>query len=45
MEIHRIDREFLYNRVKLPDAAPTMTPEQVRDTYTQSVSRNGYGCD
>ena len=34
MEVHRLEREFLYNGVKLPDARPTMTPEQVRDTYT-----------
>jgi len=34
MEVHRLEREFLYNGVKLPDTTPTMTPEQVRDTYT-----------
>jgi PRTRC genetic system protein C len=34
MEVHRLEREFLYNGVKLPDTAPTMTPKQVRDTYT-----------
>jgi PRTRC genetic system protein C len=34
MEVHRLEREFLYNRVKLLDTAPTMTPEQVRDTST-----------
>jgi PRTRC genetic system protein C len=34
MEVHRLEREFLYNGVKLPDTAPTMTPEQVRDTST-----------
>jgi PRTRC genetic system protein C len=34
MEIHRLEREFLYNGVKLPDTTPTMTPEQIRDTYT-----------
>ena len=34
MEVHVLEREFLYNGVKLPDARPTMTPEQVRDTYT-----------
>jgi PRTRC genetic system protein C len=35
MEIHRLEREFLYNGVKLPDTAPTITPEQVRERYTQ----------
>jgi PRTRC genetic system protein C len=34
MEVHRLEREFLYNGVKLPDTAPTMTPEQLRDTST-----------
>ena len=34
MELYRLTREFLYNGVKLPDAAPTMTPEQVRHAYT-----------
>ena len=34
MEVHVLKREFLYNGVKLPDTTPTMTPEQVRDTYT-----------
>ena len=34
MEVHVLEREFLYNGVKLPDTTPTMTPEQVRDTYT-----------
>ncbi len=34
MEVHRMEREFLYNGVKLPDTTPTMTPEQVRGTYT-----------
>jgi PRTRC genetic system protein C len=34
MEVHRLTREFLYNGVKLPDTTPTITPEQVRDTYT-----------
>ena len=34
MEVHRLEREFVYNGVKLPDTTPTMTPEQVRDTYT-----------
>jgi PRTRC genetic system protein C len=34
MEVDRLEREFLYNGVKLPDTTPTMTPEQVRDTYT-----------
>ena len=34
MEAHRLEREFLNNGVKLPDANPTMTAEQVRDTYT-----------
>ena len=30
MEVHRLEREFLYNGVKLPDTTPTMTPEQVQ---------------
>ena len=34
MEVHVLEREFLYNGVKLPDTTPTMTPEQVRETYT-----------
>ena len=34
MEVLRLEREFLYNGVKLPDTTPTMTPEQVRETYT-----------
>jgi len=34
MEVHVLEREFLYNGVKLPDTTPTMSPEQVRDTYT-----------
>ena len=34
MEVHVLEREFLYNGLKLPDTAPTMPPEQVRDTYT-----------
>jgi PRTRC genetic system protein C len=34
MEVHRLEREFLYSGVKLPDTAPTITPEQVRETYT-----------
>ena len=34
MEVHRLEREFIYNGVKLPDTTPTMTPEQVRETYT-----------
>ena len=33
MEVHRLEREFLYNGVKLPDTSLAMTPEQVRDTY------------
>jgi PRTRC genetic system protein C len=33
MEIHRLERQFLYNGVKLPDANSAMTLEQVRDTY------------
>lgn len=33
MEVHRLEREFLYNGVKLPETSPTMTAEQVRDTY------------
>lgn len=32
MQVHRLDGEFLYNGVKLPDTSPAMTPEQVRDT-------------
>jgi PRTRC genetic system protein C len=32
-EVHRLEREFVYNGVKLPDTSPAMTPEQVRDTY------------
>ena len=35
MKVHRLEREFLYNGVKLPDTAPTITPEQVRERYTQ----------
>jgi PRTRC genetic system protein C len=34
MQVNRLEREFLYNGVKLPDTTPTMSPEQVRDTYT-----------
>jgi PRTRC genetic system protein C len=34
MEVHRLERELLYNGVKLPDNAPTITSEQVRETYT-----------
>ncbi|HWO35169.1 MAG TPA: PRTRC system protein C [Candidatus Acidoferrum sp.] len=34
MEVHRLERGFLYNGVKRPDTARTMTPEQVRGTYT-----------
>jgi len=34
MDVHWLEREFLYNGFKLPDAAPTMTAEQVRDAYT-----------
>ncbi|MBZ5666346.1 MAG: PRTRC system protein C [Acidobacteriia bacterium] len=34
MEVHVLKREFLYNGVKLPDTSPTMTPEQVKDSYT-----------
>jgi len=34
MEVRVLEREFLYNGVKLPDTNPAMTPEQVRDTYT-----------
>jgi PRTRC genetic system protein C len=34
MEVHVLEREFLYNGVNLPDTTPTMTPEQVRETYT-----------
>ena len=30
MELHRLEREFVYNGVKLHDTTPTMTPEQVR---------------
>ena len=33
MEVHRLEREFFYNGVKLPDTSPAMTPEQVRDAY------------
>lgn len=33
MEVHRLEREFVYNGVKLPETSPAMTPEQVRDTY------------
>jgi len=33
MEVHRLEREFVYNGVKLPDTGPAMSPEQVRDTY------------
>ena len=28
MGVHRLEREFLYNGVKLPDTVPTITPEQ-----------------
>jgi hypothetical protein len=31
MEVHRLERELLSNGVKLPDTAPTITPEQVRE--------------
>ncbi len=34
MEVHRLEREFVYNGVKLPDTTAAMTPEQVRETYT-----------
>jgi len=34
MEVHRLEREFLYNGVNLPETAPTITPEQVKETYT-----------
>jgi PRTRC genetic system protein C len=33
MEVHRLDREFRYNGVKLPDTNPAIPPEQVRDAY------------
>jgi Prokaryotic Ubiquitin len=32
MQVLRLEREFVYNGVKLPDANPTMPPEQIRDT-------------
>ncbi len=35
MEVHRLEREFVYNGVKLPETNPAMTPEQVRDTYVR----------
>src|SRR5580700_6668642 len=31
MEVHRMERKFVYNGVKLPDTTPTITPEQVRE--------------
>jgi len=34
MEVHRLEREFHYSGVKLPDTNPTMSLEQVRDAYT-----------
>jgi PRTRC genetic system protein C len=34
MEVHVLEREFLYNGVKLPATSPTMNPEQARETYT-----------
>jgi PRTRC genetic system protein C len=33
MEIKRLEREFTYNGIKLPDPNPTMSIEQVRDAY------------
>jgi PRTRC genetic system protein C len=33
IEVHPLEREFLYNGVKLPDTSPVMTLEQIRDTY------------
>jgi PRTRC genetic system protein C len=38
MELHRLEREFVYNGVKLPHTTPTMTPEQVRETYMHLYS-------
>ena len=33
MKAHVLQREFVYNGIKLPDPSPQMSPEQVRDTY------------
>lgn len=35
MEVHRLEREFVYNGVKLPDTAPTMTPLNRSETRTR----------
>jgi PRTRC genetic system protein C len=33
MKVQTLQREFLYNGIKLPDPNPQMSIEQVRDTY------------
>ena len=39
MEVHRLEREFIYNGVKLPDTTPTMTPARRR-----ALSEHKRGC-
>ncbi|WLE60260.1 PRTRC system protein C [Burkholderia plantarii] len=36
MKIDTLLREFSYNGAKLPDPAPTFTPDQVREFYAQT---------
>ena len=33
MKARVLQREFVYNGIKLPDPNPQMSPEHVRDTY------------
>jgi PRTRC genetic system protein C len=33
MNVQILQREFIYNGIKLPDPNPQMSVEQVRDTY------------
>ncbi|HXJ39714.1 MAG TPA: PRTRC system protein C [Bryobacteraceae bacterium] len=38
LKASRIEREFVYNGVKLPDPSPDMTIEQVRDIHAATYA-------
>lgn len=38
IQVQTLKRVFRYNSLRLPDPAPTMTPDQVRDLYSATYA-------
>jgi PRTRC genetic system protein C len=45
MEVHRLEREFVYNGVKLPDTTPNHDPGTGQRDVHAFVPRNSHSCD